>query len=624
MLLSSGYGAYGRGGIVIGIGENFFDKLGPCARLLGLRPLTTLSLSFLVGCAVSGPMDPIDQVVRESRGSSVTDPDISRESKGLHAYMLGQLLYGKEEFRASMAYFQEASTNLKDEAPSLRIRLAELALRDGNLELAYQESAKALAARPDDPAVITMHAGVLDAQGKPDEALVLYEKLLVAHPEATELYLVTSGLYLRQGRGDEAVALLSKLAKLSPNEPAVHLFLGRAYEQIGDFDNSFKSLRAAWDVGGGNPRIGLELVRALLARGHEDEARIVCEDILRVHPEHIEVRRVLGMLLAGEKKWDEALSHLKIVEGSERDATETRFQIALLHLENKRFPEAESELSLVLASSPTHAEARFYRATVYAGTGRYEEAMSDFLEVPSSSPLFDRSRTIAALLARQNGDIERAEKIVREAVDDAQDKVELRHYLVSILREAGKLDEAVDEAEALVALRPKDTKLLFDYGMVLFEDGQVAKSEYVMQRVLQIDPEHPEALNYLAYSFAEDDKQLDEALTMVRRALVNKPEDPYFLDTLGWILFKKDDFSGAKEALEQAVAVISPEDPVILHHLGEAYLALNDVANARRIFVKALELVELNKKGATKELQDLKQKLKMRLESLPKEGAESA
>ena len=46
----------------------------------------------------------------------------------------------------------------------------------------------------------------------------------------------------------------------------------------------------------------------------------------------------------------------------------------------------------------------------------------------------------------------------------------------------------------------------------------------VMRRVVEADPKHAEALNFLAYTFAEQGENLDEALTLARRALELNPE----------------------------------------------------------------------------------------------------
>ncbi|MEN0057302.1 MAG: hypothetical protein AAGB31_00580, partial [Bdellovibrio sp.] len=64
-----------------------------------------------------------------------------------------------------------------------------------------------------------------------------------------------------------------------------------------------------------------------------------------------------------------------------------------------------------------------------------------------------------------------------------------------------------------------------------------------MQRVLEIDPNHVQGMNYLAFTWAEMNKNLGEAEKLARRALELEPQDGYVLDTLGWILYKQKRFN---------------------------------------------------------------------------------
>ena len=77
-------------------------------------------------------------------------------------------------------------------------------------------------------------------------------------------------------------------------------------------------------------------------------------------------------------------------------------------------------------------------------------------------------------------------------------------------------------------------------------------------------------LNYLGYSYAEQDRNLDEARHMLERALAQKPHDGAFLDSLGWIILRQKHVGEAIEQLQQA-AELTPEDPTVNYHLGVAY-----------------------------------------------------
>jgi Flp pilus assembly protein TadD len=110
-----------------------------------------------------------------------------------------------------------------------------------------------------------------------------------------------------------------------------------------------------------------------------------------------------------------------------------------------------------------------------------------------------------------------------------------------------------------------------------------------MKSVIRKNPDHAEALNYLGYTYADRNVNLDEALELIQRALELKPESGYIVDSLGWVYYQKGDYERAIKELERAVAM-TPDDPVINEHLGDGYLKLNKKAKALEAYKRALQL----------------------------------
>jgi len=118
-----------------------------------------------------------------------------------------------------------------------------------------------------------------------------------------------------------------------------------------------------------------------------------------------------------------------------------------------------------------------------------------------------------------------------------------------------------------------------------------------MRSVLEREPDHAAAMNFIGYLLAERGKDLDEAERLVRRALELRPDTGSFLDSLGWILFQRGDYPRAVEVLEKAVA-FEPEEPVILEHLGDAYHRLSRPQEAARAWRGALEVLAQSPEAA--------------------------
>ena len=77
------------------------------------------------------------------------------------------------------------------------------------------------------------------------------------------------------------------------------------------------------------------------------------------------------------------------------------------------------------------------------------------------------------------------------------------------------------------------------------------------------------ALNYLGYSWVDQNRNLKEGMCLIEKAVALKPDDGYIVDSLGWAHFKLGNFAESVRFLERAVE-LKPQDPVLNDHLGDA------------------------------------------------------
>jgi Flp pilus assembly protein TadD len=136
---------------------------------------------------------------------------------------------------------------------------------------------------------------------------------------------------------------------------------------------------------------------------------------------------------------------------------------------------------------------------------------------------------------------------------------------------------------------PKDDKIYFNLGVLYDKAGDWQECIGQMRKVLQINPDHAQALNYIGYTYAEKGINLDEAENLIKRALELKPDDGYITDSLGWVYFKKGETEKAVAELEKAHR-LTPDDPVIAEHLGDVYAKNNLPEKAIRMYELAIKL----------------------------------
>ena len=162
---------------------------------------------------------------------------------------------------------------------------------------------------------------------------------------------------------------------------------------------------------------------------------------------------------------------------------------------------------------------------------------------------------------------------------------------VRIFRE--NYEEALPVYDSLLAsLSDEDLKADVEplyYRAICYERlDQWDKSVVDFRRVLEIDPDNADALNYLGYTWVDRGENLKEAFDMIRKAVELEPDSGAITDSLGWAHYKLGEYDDAKTHLEKAV-VLTPSSATIVDHLGDVYWKLGRYREAGYQWERALD-----------------------------------
>lgn len=126
---------------------------------------------------------------------------------------------------------------------------AEQALMEKNLPTALMEVEEGLKQSPESVDLLMLKAGILEVQGKADEAKAILAELekRVNNPEAYALSRAQT--YMLLNRFDEAIEVLDGLISQKPDSAKGYLLLGQAYELTGDQLQALQTYEKASEVG---------------------------------------------------------------------------------------------------------------------------------------------------------------------------------------------------------------------------------------------------------------------------------------------------------------------------------------------------------------------------------------
>jgi Flp pilus assembly protein TadD len=181
------------------------------------------------------------------------------------------------------------------------------------------------------------------------------------------------------------------------------------------------------------------------------------------------------------------------------------------------------------------------------------------------------------------------EELLKKAVE--LDPARLRGYglLARLYVRQNRLVEAERQFQEIIARNPTSVGTNTMLGMLLEMRGKAAEAEKQYEKVLAIDGNAAVAANNLAYIYADQGRNLDQALQLAQTAQRGLPNEANAIDTLGWVYYRKGMSSAAVRELETAVK-INPKDPTLLFHLGMAYNQAGEIGKARTTLKEALSL----------------------------------
>jgi Flp pilus assembly protein TadD len=154
-------------------------------------------------------------------------------------------------------------------------------------------------------------------------------------------------------------------------------------------------------------------------------------------------------------------------------------------------------------------------------------------------------------------------------------------------RRKGDINAAIDTFRRCSQSSPSDTSCLTELGMIYEGTGKQDQAKPIWEQILRIQPDHPLALNNLAYAKAQDGVDLDQALTMSQKARQQMPNSPMVSDTLGWIYVKKNLSDDAVRIFKDLTTQV-PDSPTFHYHYGVALLQKGDKPSAKKELEKAL------------------------------------
>ncbi len=551
---------------------------------------------WLAGCASLGTGSPDPAA---PAAAAAVDPDAPAE---FH-FLVGRELELEGRLREAQAAYRRASAKDPDDA-FLHRKLAQLAIRHGDLEEALSEGQRAMELEPEDDdtrlLLGTIHRVRRDAAAA--ESTLLGPD---GQPRSADAGFLLYTIYAEVERLDAAEATAQWLVADDPDSLRGWFALANAYQRQDRPADAEEALRSALERQPGSLAVYNALARSRHMQGDRAGEIEVYREVLAHHPNHHATLSSLADALLAERRVDEAIGVLETLETNHPSDVRSSVRLALLEYDQGRYQEAASRLERALAERPAEHGVAYFLGLVRQRLGKNEAALEAFGRIPEGHGRYVDARTQMAAIFEDRGEYERAIEAVEQA-RQAKPTRALDLYAASLQAKVGEFDDAVALLERLLEDAPEDDELLYNLGVLHGEAQRHDRALYYMERALERNPDNPSVLNYIGYTWAERGENLDEAEAMITRALELRPEDGYIADSLAWVWYMRARplvasgrpalVAEGRSLLRRARAQLyradelAGGDPVIAEHLGDVYLLLEDKNRAYHHYGRALQL----------------------------------
>jgi pentatricopeptide repeat protein len=408
------------------------------------------------------------------------------------------------------------------------------------------------------------------------QAVNCLNTILKHRPDNVEIQKKLILCYIQDNKRRKAVELLKKLEKQQGENPEIQYYLGQLYEKIGDKKQAIFHLTNVCEAGPSNPMPYLQLA-ALYGMNEPEKAIQTLKTGLKYTQESPRLLEFLAQMYHAHDQLEKSLKayrRLETIVGETNDEQVTDFFI-------------------------------INYAAVARERGLNQKAMSLYKKAISQNTFVMQPYIELASLYLEESKENKAIETMEKAVQIMPDNPFAQYYLGVFYNFAREFDRALRQfkkTEQTAEHFPDifNADFYYNYGAACERTGDFVKAEELLHKSIKLDPENANALNYLAYMWAEQNRNLDLGLIFIRHALDNDPENGAFLDTQAWLYYKKKDYDKALEIIKWAIFFIN-DDPKIAEHMGDILYALKEPDQAGQWWLYSLKLDSRN--------QELKEKM---------------
>ena len=374
----------------------------------------------------------------------------------------------------------------------------------GNPRSAEAVCREAVERNPKDVNMLGLLGAVLVKMRRLEEAEQVLKRTVRLAPTFAKPHEDLGFVLLELERYEEAAEVLQKAVRLDPKLEFAHFNLGKALAFTGKGEDADASFEASFSLS--PERKVLAQAARLHKEGNLEEAEKLYRQVLKNNPDNVDAMRMLAMVAATLKRYDDAERLLRRALGIAPDFLTAVIDLGRILKEQDRYEEAIGYFKKAIEINPNNPQTHFLLAGAYAPAALNQEAAKEYQRTLELSP-----RHPGALLGLGNalktiGSLDEAIKAYHDCISVKPNNGET-YWSLANLKTYRFSGEQLQEMENRVedgtgATEKSEVNFLFALGKAYDDRRDYERAWHYYERgndkqrmLIQYDPVHTETIN---------------------------------------------------------------------------------------------------------------------------------
>lgn len=478
----------------------------------------------------------------------------------------------------------ERAVAMDDDLLQADMLLVYTHLRQNNIKKAIEVAQALEKKQPTNPVTVNLVGIVYAQKGDVATAKKQFEKALKVDPKFTTAYMELAQLALQEKKPVIARENYQQALKVTPNHLGAMLAMGRLAESEGDRAGAMAWIEKAKKANPDSIEPKLLLANGYLMQGDKMKALSMAREAANAQPEHPLVLAALGKVQIANDDFSNATATFRKLVDLQPGSAQALVMLAEAQAVNKQQQAAMDSLKSALKIQKDYLPAQVLQAKIQGELKQYDAARQTARTLQTQNPKLGVGFEIEGDVYAVQKDFNNAAKLYATAFSKSESSA-LAVKLYRVREQLGQKN-ALEPVEAWLVKEPNDlsARMIVAVAYQTGKDTSRAIENYT--KVLQAQPDNVEALNNLAWLYAEKgDKQ---AVTYGQKAYELAPQAPAVMDTFGWALVKTGQVKRGVDILKEA-SIKAPHLLDIKYHLAYGYFKSGDVAAAKKEITRLLE-----------------------------------